>query len=133
MDVAPGAARRIAALMFFVAATLVVVSVAHLSGHVHGRSAPFDPEDAGVAEAIIAAVLATGAATVLRASARARTVGIATTGCAIVGFLVGLRFTTQGGHAPDIAYHVTVLPVLIVILVALLRADRRLSPAAATD
>jgi len=121
--------------MFFVAATLVVASVVHLSGHVHGRSASFDPDDAGVAEAIIAAVLVWGAATVLWAGARARTVGIATTGFAIAGFLVGLRFTTQGGHAPDIAYHVTILPVLIAILIALLRADRRLSPAAsaATD
>ena len=126
-------ARRIAAWMFVVAATLVVASAVHLSGHVHGRSAPFDPDDAGVAEAVIAAVLAAGAATVFRAGARAKSAGIAATGFAIVGFLVGLRFTALGGHAPDIAYHVTVLPVLIAILVALLRADRRPSPAAATD
>ena len=119
--------------MFLVAATLVVASVAHLSGHVHGRSAPFDPEDAGVAEAIIAAVLAAGAATVLRAGARARTVGIAATGFAIAGFLIGLRFTAQGGHAPDIAYHLTVLPVLIAVLLALWRADRRPSAAGAPE
>ena len=47
--------------MAFVAATLAVASAAHLSGHVHGRSAPYDADHAGIAEAIICAVLVYGA------------------------------------------------------------------------
>jgi hypothetical protein len=49
--------RRVAALMGFEAATLVVGSLLHLSGSVQGRSEPFNPEHAGVAEAVIATVL----------------------------------------------------------------------------
>jgi hypothetical protein len=63
-----------------------------------------------------------------RAPARARTVGLATTGFAIVGFLVGLNFTARGGHLPDVAYHITMLPVLIGSLIVLLRAGPTASP-----
>ena len=45
---------------------------------------------------------------------------VGTLGFASVGFIVGLSFTTRGGDAIDIAYHVTVLPLLVVALVALL-------------
>src|SRR5437867_1258383 len=80
--------RRLAALMGFAAATLAVASVLHLSGHVHGRSEPFDAAHAGIAEAIIGTVLACGAVAVFRRSSRARAIGIATTGFAIIGFLI---------------------------------------------
>ena len=53
---------------------------------------------------------------------RARTVGLGATGFAIAGFLLGLNFTARGGHLPDVAYHVVMLPVLIGGLVALLRS-----------
>jgi hypothetical protein len=117
--------RRIAGLMIFVAATLAVASGLHLSGSVHGRSEPFDAEHAGVAEAIIGIVLITGAVGMVRAPARARTVGLATIGFATVGFLVGLNFTVRGGHIPDVAYHVALLPVLVGSLIVLLRAGDR--------
>jgi peptidoglycan/LPS O-acetylase OafA/YrhL len=112
--------RRIAWLLLFVAGTLGVASALHLSGNVHG-SAPFDADHAGIAEAVIGLVLAGCASIMLRAPARARTAGLAGTVFAIVGFGVGLSFTTQGGHAPDIAYHVVVLPMLLAVLVALVR------------
>jgi predicted membrane channel-forming protein YqfA (hemolysin III family) len=113
--------RRIAALMAFEAATLVVASIAHLSGNVHGRSEPFNAEHAGIAEAIIGTVLACGAVTMMRGSRRASAFGLATTGFAIAGFLVGLNFTARGGDLPDVAYHVTMLPVLMGTLVTMLR------------
>lgn len=115
--------------MAFVAATLAVASAAHLSGHVHGRSAPYDADHAGIAEAVICAVLVHGAATVRNGSSRARPVGLAATGFAVIGFLVGLNFTTRGGHLPDVAYHVTVLPVLLALFVTLLRARPLITPA----
>lgn len=109
--------------MAFVATTLVVASALHLAGRVHG-SDPFDPDRAGVAEAVIAAVLAGGAVVLFRKPERGRGVGLAALGFAIVGFVVGLNFTTRGGHAPDIAYHVIVLPALIGAFVVHFRAER---------
>jgi hypothetical protein len=119
--------RRVAALMALEAGSLAVASALHLSGRVHGRSSPFDADHAGVAEAIIGVVLAVGALTMFRSPKRARTVGIVATGFAIVGFLVGLSMTARGGDLPDIAYHLTVLPLLIGGLVVLVRSGGRAS------
>jgi hypothetical protein len=120
--------RRIAGLMMFEAATLVVASALHLSGHVHGRSAPFDADHAGLAEAIIAIVLVAGATATWYAPARARQAAIGAQGFAIAGFIVGLSMTLRGGDLPDIAYHLTMLPVLVAGLVALLQSDRTKTP-----
>lgn len=118
------AVRRIGALMVVEAASLGVASALHLSGHVHGRAKPFDGDHAGVAEAIIAVVLFCGAIAVRQGSAHARAMALGATGFSIVGFLVGLTMTTQGGHAPDIAYHLVVLPLLVASLYVLVRVDR---------
>jgi hypothetical protein len=122
-----------AALMGFVAGTLVVMSSLHLSGTLTGTSEPFDPSHAGIAEALIAAVLAVGAAVLLREPPRAETAAIASTGFAIVGFIVGLNFTIRGGGATDIAYHAVVLPLLLLILATLLRARRATGSATNTS
>lgn len=114
--------RRVAGLMLFEAATLAVASAVHLAGGVQGRSAVFDPDGAGIAEAIIGIVLVAAAAVMFRSPAHARAVGIAATSFAIAGFLLGLNFTARGGHLPDIAYHVVMLPILAGGLIALLRA-----------
>lgn len=121
--------RRVATLMIVIAASLAVASTVHLAGHVQGRSDLFDARDAGIAEAVIGAVLLAGAVSMFSVPARARAVGLATTGFAIVGFVVGLSITARAGHLPDIAYHLTVLPFLIGVFVALYRSPRR-SPAA---
>ena len=68
---------RVAAVMVLVAATLAVASAVHLFGHVHGRNGMFQSDDAGIAEAIIGAVLVVGAFAMWRSPARARTVGLA--------------------------------------------------------
>jgi hypothetical protein len=116
--------RRIAALMIFESITLAAASALHLSGLVHGRSVPYNATGAGVAEAVIGAVLFCAAVAMLHLPGRARAVGLAATGFALVGFLVGLSFTTLGGHVPDIAYHVTLLPVFAATIIVLLRMGK---------
>lgn len=111
--------------MCFVAATLAVMSFLHLSGVLDGGTKPFERSDAGIAEAVICVVLGYGAARLLRRRSRARTVALAATGFAIAGFLVGLRFTLQGGDAIDIAYHLSTLPILLIALIGLLRGRAR--------
>jgi hypothetical protein len=113
--------RQTAALMGVVAATLAVMSFLHLSGILADGRRPFDRSDAGVAEGLICLALGYGAGALLRRRPRAQTVALAATGFAIVGFLVGLRFTLGGGGAIDIAYHLSALPILFISLIALLR------------
>jgi peptidoglycan/LPS O-acetylase OafA/YrhL len=115
--------RKIGFLMAFETASLAVAATLRLSGQVHGHAKPFDADHAGVAEAIIAVALGGGALALLRASAHARVIALTTTGFAIVGFVVGLTMTAQGGDLPDTAYHLTVLPMLILSLMAFSRTD----------
>jgi hypothetical protein len=117
--------RQTAALMGLVAATLAVMSFLHLSGILAGGTGPFDRSDAGVAEAVICFALTYGATVLLRRRSRGQTVALAATCFAIVGFLVGLRFTLGGGRSIDIAYHLGALPILLITLVALLRIRAR--------
>jgi cytochrome bd-type quinol oxidase subunit 2 len=114
--------RRLAVLMIVIAASLVVASVVHLTGHVEGRADLYDADDAGIAEAVIAVVLAAGAAVMLRVPSRARQAGLVATGFALAGFLVGISITARAGHWPDIAYHLAVLPLLVGGLITLYRA-----------
>jgi hypothetical protein len=114
--------RRIAALIGFAAATLAVISLLHLAGFLGGGSRPFRPTGAGIAEAVIGLALAYGAATLLRG---ARSIALATTGLAILGVVVGLNFTVRGGDAIDIAYHATMLPLLLLTMVVQLRDRER--------
>ena len=110
----------IATLMGLEAATLAMMSILHLTGILTGRSKPFDPTNAGVAEAVIGIVLTAGAVTLRRPAAPQRAVPLAAVVLAIVGFAVGLNFAIRGGDAIDIAYHATVLPLLVLTLAALL-------------
>jgi hypothetical protein len=116
--------RRIAILMGFQALTLAVISPLHLSGVLGGGAKPFNPTAAGTAEAVIGVVLILGALALLRDTARRRGAALAATAFAIIGFLVGLSFTLRGGDAIDIAYHATILPLLLVTFAALRRTRR---------
>jgi hypothetical protein len=113
---------RVAWVMVIEAMTLAVASALHLSGHVTGRSSPFDADHAGIAEAIIGALLVTGAVMMIWLPRKARVIGTIVNGLAIAGFINGLTLTAQGGHLPDIGYHLVVLPLLIASLFALLRS-----------
>jgi TctA family transporter len=104
-----------------VAASLAVMSGLHLSGTLGGGTRPFDPSGPGIAEAVICLVLGYGAIPLLRQRPGADAVALATTGFAIVGFVIGLGFTLGGGGLIDIAYHLSALPILLIALVALVR------------
>ena len=116
--------RNLATVLAVVAVSLFIASALHLSGFVHGRSDIYDADDAGIAEAVIGVVLVVGAVGLVRSAARARAMGLAATGFAVAGFGVGITITAQGGHTPDIAYHATVLPILIATFVTLVRSAR---------
>ncbi|HKN99965.1 MAG TPA: hypothetical protein VJX10_22800 [Pseudonocardiaceae bacterium] len=118
MTVKPG----VAWLMVAEAVSLAVMSTLHLTGRLHGGSGPYQSSAAGIAEAIIAVVLFGAALVALFAPERARPVAIAATGFAIVGFIIGISITISGGSAVDIAYHATVLPILLVTLGLVLRS-----------
>jgi hypothetical protein len=113
--------RRIATLMGFEAFTLAIISPLHLSGVLGGGTKPFNPTAAGTAEAIIGAALLTGAVALIR---NRRDVAIAATAFAVVGFLFGLSFTLRGGDGIDVAYHATMLPLLLFTLLVLWRKRR---------
>lgn len=107
---------KIAALLGFVAATLVVMSALHLAGALDDGSPPFDPDRAGFAEAVIAAVLAAGVFALARG---ARRTALAAVLFAIAGFGIGLSMTIRGHATWDVAYHAAMLPLLVLSLVGL--------------
>ena len=113
--------RRIAFAMGLEALTLAVMAFLHLASSLGGGLNSFSAPDAGVAEAVICVVLAYGALRLMRGASRARAIAMASTALAIVGFVIGLGSTLRGGDAVDIAYHVTMLPLLVLTLRALLR------------
>jgi hypothetical protein len=113
----PTARGRLATLMAFESLTLAVAAVLHLTGADSSRSGG----GAGTAEALIFLALAFGAAALARRVAWGRSAALIATGFAIFGFVAGLTFTVQGGGAADVAYHVTMLPILIATLVGLTR------------
>jgi peptidoglycan/LPS O-acetylase OafA/YrhL len=117
------AVRKTAAVMGFVAVTLFIASALHMFGDVHGNNT-FDPNAAGIAEAIIGIVLASAAALMVQEPERARRVGMGGVGFAIAGFGVGLTRTIPSGHVWEIAYHVVVLPILIATFISLARSGR---------
>jgi uncharacterized protein len=111
----------LAGLMGFEAATLAAAAFLHLHGDIQGRSTSFDPDMAGIAEAVIGVVLVVGAVAVWCAPDWGRRVAIGAVGFAIVGFVVGLSFTARGGDLADVLYHAVMLPILVLTLVLLLR------------
>ena len=108
----------IAILIGLEAGTLAIMSVLHLSGIIAGGTRPFRPTDAGIAEAVICGVLLGGAAALARQPLRGRVIALAALGFAILGVIAGLGFTIRGGDAIDVAYHATLLPLLLTTLLA---------------
>jgi hypothetical protein len=107
--------------MVLEAASLATASALHLSGLVHGHAA-FSATGAGLAEAVIGLVLLAGAVTLARRGTMGRPAALAATGFAVAGFIYGLSITVRAGDRPDITYHATVLPLLILTLVLIVRA-----------
>jgi EmrB/QacA subfamily drug resistance transporter len=113
--------QSIAILIGLEASTFAIMSVLHLTGTLAGDTSPFNRTDAGIAEAVICVVLIGGAAALAGHSAHGRAVALGALGFAILGVIVGLNFTIQGGDAIDIAYHATLLPLLLGTLAVLWR------------
>jgi MFS family permease len=122
----------IAALIALAASTLAIMSVLHLTGILAGGTRPFNRTDAGIAEAVICVVLIGGAAALARDPLHGRPISLGTIGFAILGVIAGLNFTIQGGDAIDVAYHATLLPLLLITLAALWKgaSDRPHAPPA---
>jgi hypothetical protein len=120
----------IAALIGLEASTLAIMSVLHLTGILAGGTRPFNRTDAGIAEAVICVVLIGGATALARDPVRGRPISLGTIGFAILGVIAGLNFTIQGGEALDVAYHATLLPLLLITFAALWKApsDRPHAP-----
>lgn len=116
------------------AISLAVMSSLHLTGTLAGGGLE---NDAGIAEALICVALTAGAIALADARTAARTVALGAVAFAILGFGVGLRFTVAGGDAVGIAYHATVLPLLVLTMAALLRnhnaGDQAPGPRAAPE
>jgi hypothetical protein len=92
----PVSESAILALMSFVAATLVVMSVLHLTGTIDATGSSNGRSGAGVAEAVIAAALVLGAIGLARRRRR-RTGAQVAVGLAIVGFVLGGVTELAGG------------------------------------
>jgi len=120
--------RALAALMGFESLTLALVSSLHLSHSLGRGSKPFDPTSAGIAEGLIAVVLAAGAVALVSSAERGRQLALAATGFAIVGFLFGVTFTILGGETIDRAYHAVMLPLLALTFLLIVRTGRRAPP-----
>jgi peptidoglycan/LPS O-acetylase OafA/YrhL len=107
-------------LMGFEAFTLAVFSTLHLTGVLTvGSASP--SYGAGFAEALICVALVAGAWALARRAnrERGRRTALFAVGFAILGFIVGLTFTIDGGSPIDLVYHLAMLPVLVATAVLL--------------
>jgi hypothetical protein len=113
--------------MAVAAVTFWIASAIHFGARIPlGFTTLHDPfPGAAIPEAIIGVVVASG---VLAIAERWRAnwgIAVGTTLFAIVGTLYGLSVTLGSGRSADIAYHVSVLVVLIVTLCLLIAARAR--------
>jgi hypothetical protein len=108
-------------LMVLAALTLFMASAIHAS--LLGTLDPF--EGAALPEAIIGAVVLAGALAALWWWPGSWSLAFGATLFAIVGTMVGLRFTLPRGSPGDVVYHVSLLGTLLVLGVLLVRWRRR--------
>lgn len=119
----------IVGLMALAAVTLAIASVVHFGLVIPlGATTIHDPfAGAAIPEAVIAAVVAIGVVGAALRRDAAWWLPLAATLFALLGVIVGMTFTVPAGRAGDIAYHGSLLAVLLAALVlqlATLRAPR---------
>lgn len=117
-----GRTQRIQAFMMFEAATFIIAALVHFGVLVGG----YEHQEAGVAESVIAVVLLGGLVLSWMRPGWTREAGMGAQGFALVGTLVGV-FTIVVGigprTAPDIAYHIGIVGVLVWGLMVAMRAS----------
>jgi hypothetical protein len=125
----PRTGRAIRFFLLFEAATYLGAALAHFGIFVSG----YEHRAAGTAESVIATVLLAGLAATWIAPAFTRGIGLAAQTFALLGTLVGL-FTIVIGvgprTVPDVAYHVSIVAVLIWGLVVAKRTPSGARPSA---
>jgi hypothetical protein len=109
--------------MFLAAVSLAVQSALHLSGAIHPATGGTETK-AGIAEAVICVALLWGSSTLARRGSAGYRIALWTTVFAVAGFIFGLSVTVPSGYVPDIAYHATVLPILLITVVLIVRYCR---------
>jgi hypothetical protein len=112
--------------MTLAAAAFAIVSVIHFGVDVPvGFTTISDPfPGAAPPEAVIAAVVAIGAAAVLTRRTKSRGIALGTTSFALLGTVYGLSITLNSTRTGDVAYHLGILATLLVIFGLLLVPGR---------
>ena len=112
----------IVGLMVFATGTFAVASLVHSGVVIALGPVTIDDQLNGamIPEAIIAIVLGIGSIAVIIRGAAGRPLAWATTLFALLGTLFGLTVTVRSSRTGDVAYHVAILLVLVVILGLLL-------------
>lgn len=113
-------------LMAFAAAAFAGASIVHFGVDVPVGVTTISDSFPGAAapEAVIAAVVAIGAAAVLTRRTKSRGIALGATSFALLGTAVGLSITLNSTRTGDVAYHLGILTTLLVILGLLLRRGR---------
>jgi hypothetical protein len=113
--------QRIRLVMFFEGAAFIAAALVHFGVLMNG----YEHQKAGTAESVIGIALLLGLALTLIRSGSTRATGLAVQAFALLGTLVGI-FTIVIGvgprTAPDIAYHVGIVAVLVSGLILAKRA-----------
>jgi hypothetical protein len=115
-----------AVLMTLAAAAFAIVSIVHFGVDIPvGFTTVSDSfPGAAPAEAVIAAVVAIGATAVLTRRRRGRGIALGTTSFALLGTVYGLTITVNSTRRGDVAYHLSILATLLIILGLLLVPGR---------
>jgi hypothetical protein len=113
-------------LMAFAATAFAIVSIIHFGLDIPVGFTTISDSFPGAAppEAVIAAVVVIGATAVLTRRTKSRAIALGTTSFALLGTVYGLRITLNSTRTGDVAYHLSILATLLVILVLLLVPGR---------
>jgi peptidoglycan/LPS O-acetylase OafA/YrhL len=115
---------RVSALAGGVGVSLLVMAALHLTHVISGGGPPYDPSSAGVAEAVIGAVLLAAVYRARRSPEGSWGLMMGALAFAIAGFVIGMTFTVRSGTAVDVAYHAVGLPLLLITLALHLKRGR---------
>lgn len=113
-------------LMALAAAAYAVASIVHFGVDIPvGFTTISDSfPSAAAPEAVIAAVVAIGAAAALTRRTNSKAIAVGTTSFALLGTVYGLSITLNSTRTGDVAYHLSILATLLIVLGLLLVPGR---------